>query len=74
MGTFDMTLSVFVETDPGLAQRGMQGMQIACVRLFVSFTLDFKCYPCALIEWFVPSDEPDEDTQMSHRSVTFFCY
>ena len=56
--------TVFVETDPGPAQRGMQGMQIARVRLFFSFTLDSKRYPCALVEWFVPSDEPDEDTQM----------
>lgn len=56
--------TVFVETNPAPGQRGMQGMEIARVRLFFSFMLDDKHYPCALVEWFIPSNEPDEDTRM----------
>jgi hypothetical protein len=56
--------TVFVEVAAGVEQHGMQGMVIARVRLFFSFTLNAKHYPCALVEWFIPGDEPDEDTGM----------
>ena len=51
--------TVFVETS---AKDGMRGMTIGRVLLLFSFTLDDKYYPCALIHWLVPDDEPDEDT------------
>jgi hypothetical protein len=55
--------TVFIETDGG--QDGMWGMVIGHVWLFFSFVSDRKCYPCALVEWFIPAgDEPDEDTGM----------
>ena len=54
--------TVFVETDVG--QGGMQGMVIGQVQLFFSFTYDRESYPCALVEWFIPGDGPDEDTGM----------
>ncbi|KAH9976908.1 hypothetical protein BJV74DRAFT_879553 [Russula compacta] len=34
------------------------------VQLFFSFMSDRKRYPCALVEWFIPGDEPDEDIRM----------
>jgi hypothetical protein len=52
--------TVFIETGQG----GMQGMVIGRVRLFFSFTFDRKRHSCALVEWFIPGDEPDEDTGM----------
>jgi hypothetical protein len=52
--------TVFIE----IGQGGMQGMVIGRVRLFFSFVSDRKRYPCALVEWFIPGDEPDEDTGM----------
>jgi hypothetical protein len=52
--------TVFVETGQG----SMQGMVIGRVRLFFSFASDRKRYSCALVEWFIPQDEPDEDTGM----------
>jgi len=54
--------TVFVETGGG--QGAMQGMVIGRVHLFFSFALDKKSYQCALIEWFIPRDEPDKDTEM----------
>jgi hypothetical protein len=48
----------------GEGQRGMQGLVIARIRLFITLTLDTKPYPCALVEWFISRDEPDEDTGM----------
>lgn len=50
--------TVFVQT--GLGR--MSGMAIGRVFLFFSFTFDNVRYPCALISWLVPGDEPDEDT------------
>jgi len=43
---------------------GMQGMVIACVRLFFSFVCGGTRYSCALIEWFIPESESDNDTGM----------
>jgi hypothetical protein len=40
----------------------MQGMAIGHALLFFSFTFHDCYYPCALIHWLVPGDEPDEDT------------
>jgi hypothetical protein len=39
-------------------------MVIRHVQLFFSFTSDRKHYSCALVEWFIPGDEPDKDTRM----------
>ncbi|KAH9974842.1 hypothetical protein BJV74DRAFT_879675 [Russula compacta] len=52
--------TVFIE----IGQGGMQGMVIGHVRLFFSFAFGRKHYPCALIEWLIPGDDPDEDTGM----------
>jgi len=52
--------TVFIETGQG----GMQGMAVGRVQLFFSFASDREQYPCALVEWFIPGDEPDEDTGM----------
>ena len=54
--------TIFVKIAPG--QSSMQDMVIARVRLFFSFSFERKHYPCALVEWFIPGDEPDEDTGM----------
>jgi hypothetical protein len=52
--------TMFVETNARLD--GMPGMTIARALLFFSFTFDNRYYPCALVNWLVPGDEPDEDT------------
>ena len=54
--------TVFVQTDSDLGS--MQGMAIARVRLFFSFSCGDTRYPCALVEWFIPGYEPDDDTGM----------
>jgi len=56
--------TVFVGMAAGEGQHGMQGLVIARVRLFFTFKLDTKPYSCALVEWFISRDEPDEDTGM----------
>ncbi|KAH9988442.1 hypothetical protein BJV74DRAFT_885330 [Russula compacta] len=52
--------TMFVETNADLD--GMQGMAIGRALLFFSFTFRDCYYPCALVHWLVPGDEPDEDT------------
>ena len=47
-----------------MGQGSMQGMAVGRVQLFFSFASDREQYPCALVEWFIPGDEPDEDTGM----------
>lgn len=55
--------TIFVETDPDAA--GMQGLDIARVRLFFSFTCNGFKYPCALIHWFSRvGDAPSPRTGM----------
>ena len=55
--------TVFVNADP--SKEGMQGLEIARVRLFFSFSHDDVEYPCALIHWFSRvGDLPDEHTGM----------
>ena len=54
--------TMFVETNARLD--GMPGMTIARALLFFSFTFDNRYYPCALVNWLVPGDEPDEDTRL----------
>lgn len=54
--------TVFVVLDD--SQPGMKGMEIARVLLFFSFHYRRKSFSCALINWFVHSDEPDADTGM----------
>ena len=54
--------TVFVQIGPDVS--GMKGMVIGRVRLFFSFTSGHTCYPCALVEWFIPKDGVDEDTGM----------
>jgi hypothetical protein len=54
---------VFVETDS--AAQGMQGLDVARVYQFFSFTYEEVLYPCALIRWYMRvGDGPDEDTGM----------
>ncbi|KAI0004338.1 hypothetical protein BJV74DRAFT_876020 [Russula compacta] len=52
--------TMFVETNADLD--GMQGMAIGHALLFFSFTFRDCYYPCALVHWLVPGDEPDKDT------------
>jgi hypothetical protein len=42
----------------------MEGMEIGCVQLFLSFEYHHKNYSCALINWFVHADKHDPDTGM----------
>ena len=44
---------------------GMQGLDIAHVHLFFSFTYDGQEYPCALVDWYdLMDDKPDDDMDM----------
>lgn len=52
--------TVFIQTDANLD--GMPGMAIGRVLLFFSFTFDDRYFPCALVNWLIPGNEPDEDT------------
>lgn len=55
--------TVFISTNPSL--HGFRGLHVARVRLFFSFTLYGKLYPCALVHWFEKTkDEPDEENGM----------
>ncbi|KAF8218902.1 hypothetical protein L208DRAFT_1345772, partial [Tricholoma matsutake] len=55
--------TIFVNTDPSM--EGMQGLDIACVRLFFSFSHDGVEYPCALVHWFsCVGNLPDNNTGM----------
>lgn len=57
--------TVFVQTGLDVAGGpGMNGMVIGRICLFFSFTSDLTRYPCALVEWYVPTDGIDEDTGM----------
>jgi hypothetical protein len=62
-GEFARYDTIFIQTDSDLAG-GMEGMVIGRVRLFFSFRYGGQCYPCALVEWFIPGNEPDSDTGM----------
>lgn len=54
---------VFVNTDS--SSPGMQGLEVARVRAFFSFTFRGVRYPCAVIRWFDKvGDAADEDTGM----------
>jgi hypothetical protein len=54
--------TVFIETHAEL--NGMPGMAIGRVQLFFSFKFRAKVHSCALVHWFFPLDNPDEDTGM----------
>ena len=54
--------TVFVVTDD--SQPGMEGMEIGRILLFFSFEYRRKNFSCALINWFVHTDERDPDTGM----------
>jgi hypothetical protein len=54
--------TMFVETDAAL--HGMEGMAIGHALLLFSFKFENRRYPCALVNWFVPGNEPDDDTGM----------
>ena len=56
--------TIFVQIGPDVGGPGMKGMVIGRVRLLFSFTSGQTCYPCALVEWFIPMDKVDEDTGM----------
>ncbi|KAH9159540.1 hypothetical protein EDB89DRAFT_2117724 [Lactarius sanguifluus] len=53
--------TVFVVID---SQPGMEGMEIGRILLFFSFEYRRKNFSCALINWFVHTDERDPDTGM----------
>ncbi|KAI0365599.1 hypothetical protein BV20DRAFT_1038871 [Pilatotrama ljubarskyi] len=60
MGRYD---TVLVNTDGDAV--GMDGMTVARVRSFFSFTQDGVLHECALVEWFeLDDDTPDEVTGM----------
>jgi hypothetical protein len=52
--------TMLVETRADLG--GMEGMAVCRALLFFSFTFRDSYYPCALVNWFLPGAEPDEDT------------
>jgi len=53
--------TIFVNTDPSV--EGMQGLNIAHVWLFFSFTHEGVEYPCSLIHWFSHvGNLPDDNT------------
>lgn len=54
--------TVFIGLDDDIP--GMAGMAVGRVFLFFSFTYENIEYPCALIQWFMPDNGPDEDTGM----------
>ncbi|KAI0351062.1 hypothetical protein OH77DRAFT_1506733 [Trametes cingulata] len=55
--------TVLVSTDPNAI--GMDGMTVARVRSFFSFTQDDIVHRCALVEWFILDDDvPDDVTGM----------
>ncbi|KAI9441968.1 hypothetical protein BJY52DRAFT_1206842 [Lactarius psammicola] len=54
--------TVFVVVDN--SQTGMEAMEIGRVLMFFSFEYRRKTYSCALINWFVHTDERDSDTGM----------
>ncbi|KAG7086185.1 hypothetical protein E1B28_002146 [Marasmius oreades] len=55
--------TVFVQVDGSLP--GILGLAVARILLFFSFTLNNKSYSCALVNWYLRTDdEPDEDTGM----------
>ncbi|KAI9435153.1 hypothetical protein H4582DRAFT_1817832 [Lactarius indigo] len=54
--------TVFVVIDD--SQAGMEAMEIGRVLLFFSFEYRRKNFSCALINWFVHTDERDPDTGM----------
>ncbi|KAH9029132.1 hypothetical protein EDB84DRAFT_1605005 [Lactarius hengduanensis] len=54
--------TVFVVVDD--SQAGMEAMEIGRVLLFFSFEYRRKSFSCALINWFVHTDERDPDTGM----------
>ena len=53
---------MFVNMDP--FAKGMQGLDVARVRLFFSFTYEGIKYPCALIHWFSRVSESPDDSDM----------
>lgn len=61
-GSFARYDTMFIETN---AERdGMPGMAIGRARLLFSFKFRGFIYPCALVDWFVSYNEPDDITGM----------
>ncbi len=55
--------TIFINTDANL--EGMQGLEIARVQLFFSFSYNGVNYPCALVHWFSHvGDSPSNNTGM----------
>jgi hypothetical protein len=54
--------TIFVNTDPSMD--GMQGLEVACVRLFFSFSHEGIEYPCALVHWFSHVGDLQDNTGM----------
>lgn len=65
-GRYDCVfVSTQVDSDSDASAKGMDGFDIARVRLFFSFKHDGVVYPCALVHWFKRlGDSPDENTGM----------
>lgn len=61
-GEYERRDTVFIGLNDDLP--GMAGMAVGRVFLFFSFTHENCEYPCALIQWFMPDNSPDEDTRM----------
>jgi hypothetical protein len=54
--------TIFINTDPSF--NGMQGLEVARVRLFFSFSHEGVEYPCALVHWFSRVGGLQENTGM----------
>lgn len=55
--------TVLINKDDEL--EGMQGMEVARVRLFFSFIYEERVYPCAYVNWYtIEGDAPDADMGM----------
>jgi len=53
---------IFVNTDPSMD--GMQGLEVAHMHLFFSFSYEGVEYPCALIYWFSCMGDLRDNTSM----------
>jgi len=57
--------TIFINTDPSVEGPDMQGLDIACVQLFCSFSYNGIEYPCAFVHWFSHvGDSPSNNTGM----------
>jgi len=45
---------------------GFAGLHVACVKVFLTFSIDGTTYPCALVEWFSNGFALCEETGLWH--------